>query len=110
MDKDYNPLLLISGWVAPTPSEPPTKPDEVFANAVAEHLKHHTNDGLALFVFGTLDSSASKWYLYPASAVDADTAFYNVQLLHESRGLQASCEWSLLFVYEGAGQPDTLIQ
>jgi len=110
MKKKYNPFQVISGRVVPRSSKRPANLNEVFADAVAEHLKEHANDGTSLFVFGTLNSSGIQGHLYPVSAVNGDTAFHIAQALHETRGLPASCEWSLLFTYENAGAAGAVIQ
>jgi hypothetical protein len=110
MGKKHKKFLGISGYVVPASRKRPANLDEAIADAIAEHRKVHSNDGASLFIFGTLSPSVSQGYLYPISSVDADYAFHIAQVLHESRGLPASHEWSLLFTYGDAGQQDTLIQ
>jgi hypothetical protein len=111
MSKQDNPFPKIS-CVAPSSSKLPANLNEVFADAVAEHLKEHANDGMALFVFGTPNSSGSQLHLYPISTVNEDMAFHIAQTLHEKRGLPASCEWSLFFNYPNeaaAGRSDSVM-
>ena len=110
MSKKHEEFLGISGYVVPASRKRPANLDEAIADAIAEHRKVHSNDGASLFIFGTSNPSGSQGYLYPISAVDADHALHMAQVLHESRGLPASHEWSLLFTCGDAGQPDTLIQ
>ena len=47
-----NPSHYIYGRIVPNPRKAPAHIQEVLANAVAEHLKEHADDGMSLFVFG----------------------------------------------------------
>jgi hypothetical protein len=50
MKQEYMLLNEMSGYLVLQSSPPPSSPEEIFANAVVEHLKHHDNDGMSLFV------------------------------------------------------------
>lgn len=110
MNQERNPFRVIEGYLVPNSAEPPASAEEVFANALAEHLKVHAADGMSLFVFATRSPSGSKRYLYPISATDAETAFFIAQALHESRGLPPSDEWCLCFPYGDADQGHPVVQ
>lgn len=107
MNQEHNPFRVINVYRVPNSAEPPASPEEVCANALAEHLKEHSGDGMSLFVFVTRSSSGSTLYFYPVSATDAETAFIIAQALHESRGLPPSNDWLLCFSYgdEDHGHP-----
>jgi hypothetical protein len=110
MNQEHNPFRVIAGRLVKSSAKPPASAEEVFANAVAEHLKEHSADGMSLFVFATRIPSGSKLYLYPISAKDAETAFLIAQALHESRGLPPSNEWCLCFSYGDADQGHPVVQ
>lgn len=105
-----NPSQYIYGRIVPNPRKAPADIEEVFADAVAEHLKEHADDGMSLFVFGTQSSLKPTLHVYPISAVDYQKALLIAQGLHERRGLPTSGEWILLFSHEDADQRDFPIQ
>jgi hypothetical protein len=110
MNIRINEFQTISGYLAPKPQKNPGSFDEVFADAVAAHLKEHANDGMSLFVFATRISVVDTVYIYPISTVNAPTALRITQVLHAERGLPASREWCLLFSYGDADPRDSLVQ
>lgn len=57
MNQERNPFRVIEGYLVPNSAEPPASAEEVFANALAEHLKVHAADGMSLFVFATRSPS-----------------------------------------------------
>jgi len=75
----------------------PANLDEGLFQAVLEHLKFHTNDGMSLFVWGTPKDSGTGLYAYPISTIDEDTSLRIAQSLHEQRGLPPSSDWYLLY-------------
>lgn len=89
----------IWGFLAPKPAEGPKSLDEVMLQAVAEHLKFHTNDGMSLFVWATLSVTGTRFHIYPISTTDAGTALEIAKALHEQRGLPESGVWQLVFTY-----------
>lgn len=96
---DSRPQEVIRGYVAPKPAEVPKNLDEVMLQAVTEHLKFHTNDGMSLFVWATLSVTGARRHIYPISTTDAGTALEIAKALHEQRGLPASGVWQLVFTY-----------
>ena len=101
---------VVWGYVAPKPAMPPANLEQVVEQALVEHLKFHTHDGMSLYVWGTPKVEVGGLYIYPISAVDEGTSLQIAQGLHEKRGLPATGEWSLLYGYPGAHQAHPVIQ
>ena len=87
----------LGGWLAPTPEPQPSTLDETIRQAMTEHLKLHSSDGLELFIWATLAVTGGRNYIYPVSAVDVDVALEEAKNLHQMRGLPPSGDWKLLF-------------
>jgi hypothetical protein len=87
----------LGGWLAPTPEPQPSTLDETIRQAMTEHLKFHSDDGLQLFIWATPAVTGDRIYIYPSSAVDADVALEMAMRDHETRGIQPSGLWELLF-------------
>jgi len=99
--KNENFPFRLLGYLTQNSEKAPVSRHEAFANAVAEHTKRHANDGMSLFVFVAPSSKGNtrRYYYYPVSAIDRDTAFSIAQALHDSRGFPPCSEWTLAFAY-----------
>jgi hypothetical protein len=69
---------------------------------VANHLKHHSSDGMSLYIFAT------GTYAYPISAVSREHGFDIALSLHQLRGLPPSNDWQLIYEYAATDGGDVL--
>jgi hypothetical protein len=88
---------FMGGYLAPKPAKVPANLEEVVRQAIEEHQKFHTNDGLSLYVWVAPKATGSGLHIYPISTFDEYTSRQIAQGIHAQRGLPLSGDWYLLF-------------
>ena len=88
---------VVVGLLVPTPETQPSTLDEIVQREMTKHLKLHSNDGLELFIWGTLDVTGGPPYTYAISAENAHVALEEAMRWHETLGVPPSGNWKLLF-------------
>ena len=101
MNYGHKMQRVMGGWLSPKPEKAPASVEDIILPAIATHMKYHSNDGLALFIWATPSAPALDpcIYHYPMSAEDAEKALDVAKGLHRMRGIPPSGVWELLFQF-----------